>query len=69
MRFWTLTDKREFKAKIIGADERSDVAVVKIEATGLPAVKIGDVGKLRGANGYGHWLAVWTGKHGDRQHC
>lgn len=48
----TLTDKREFKAKIIGADERSDVAVVKIEASGLPAVKIGDVGKLR----VGEWV-------------
>lgn len=48
----TLTDKREFKAKIIGADKRSDVAVVKIEATGLPAVKIGDVGKLR----VGEWV-------------
>ena len=35
----TLTDKREFKAKIIGADKRTDVAVVKIEATGLPAVQ------------------------------
>ena len=43
----TLTDKRELKAKIIGADKRSDVAVVKIEATGLPAVKIGDVGRLK----------------------
>jgi serine protease Do len=31
----TLTDKREFKAKIIGTDKRSDVAVVKIEASGL----------------------------------
>jgi serine protease Do len=41
----TLTDKREFKAKIIGADKRSDVALVKIEATGLPAVKVGDVNK------------------------
>ena len=48
----TLTDKREFKAKIIGADKRSDVAVVKIEATGLPAVKIGDVGRLR----VGEWV-------------
>ena len=48
----TLTDKREFKAKIIGADERSDVAVVKIEAAGLPAVKIGEVGKLR----VGEWV-------------
>ena len=33
----TLTDKREFKAKLIGADKRSDVALVKIEASGLPA--------------------------------
>ena len=36
----TLTDDREFKARIIGADKRTDVAVVKIEATGLPAVKV-----------------------------
>jgi serine protease Do len=48
----TLTDKREFKAKIIGADKRSDVAVVKIEATGLPTVKIGDVNRLR----VGEWV-------------
>ena len=48
----TLTDKREFKAKIVGADKRSDVAVVKIEATGLPAVKIGDVGRLK----VGEWV-------------
>ena len=48
----TLTDKREFKAKIIGADKRSDVALVKIEATGLPAVKVGDVSKLR----VGEWV-------------
>jgi serine protease Do len=48
----TLTDKREFKAKIIGADQRSDIALVKIEATGLPAVKVGDVSKLR----VGEWV-------------
>ncbi len=48
----TLTDKREFKAKIIGADKRSDVAVVKIEATGLPAVKLGDVSRLK----VGEWV-------------
>ena len=48
----TLPDKREFKAKVIGADARTDVAVVKIDATGLPAVKIGDVGKLR----VGEWV-------------
>jgi serine protease Do len=43
----TLTDKREFKARIVGADKRTDVAVVKIEASGLPAVKIGDVNALK----------------------
>ena len=48
----TLTDKRELKARIIGADKRTDVAVVKIDATGLPAVKIGDVGRLR----VGEWV-------------
>ncbi len=48
----TLTDKREFKAKIIGADKRSDVAVLKIEATGLPAVKVGDLSRLK----VGEWV-------------
>jgi serine protease Do len=48
----TLTDKREFKARIIGADKRTDVAVVKIDASGLPAVKVGDVSKLR----VGEWV-------------
>jgi len=48
----TLPDKREFKARIIGADKRSDVAVVKIEATGLPAVKVGDISRLR----VGEWV-------------
>ena len=48
----TLPDKREFKAKIIGVDKRSDVAVVKVEAANLPAVKIGDVSKLR----VGEWV-------------
>ena len=48
----TLPDKREFKARIVGLDKRSDVAVVKIEATGLPAVRIGDVSKLR----VGEWV-------------
>jgi serine protease Do len=48
----TLTDKREFKAKIIGADKRSDVAVVKIEASGLPAVKVGDVNRVK----VGEWV-------------
>ena len=48
----TLTDNREFKAKIIGADKRTDVALVKIEATGLPAVKIGDISRLK----VGEWV-------------
>jgi serine protease Do len=48
----TLTDKREFKAKIIGADKRTDVAVVKIDVTGLPSVKIGDANRLRA----GEWV-------------
>ena len=37
-----LTDKREFRAKVIGKDVRSDVAVLKIEAKNLPVVKIGN---------------------------
>ncbi len=48
----TLTDRREFKARIIGSDRRTDVAVVKIEAAGLPAVKIGDVSRLT----VGEWV-------------
>ena len=48
----TLTDKREFKARIVGADKRTDVAVVKIEASGLPAVKVGDVNRLK----VGEWV-------------
>ncbi len=48
----TLTDKREFKARIVGADKRTDVAVVKIEATGLPSVKMGDINRVR----VGEWV-------------
>ncbi len=48
----TLTDNREFKARIIGADKRTDVAVVKIEATNLPAVKIADISRLK----VGEWV-------------
>ncbi len=48
----TLADKREFRARIVGADRRTDVAVVKIDTTGLPAVRIGDVGRLRA----GQWV-------------
>lgn len=49
-----LSDNREFKAKIIGADKRTDVALVKIEATGLPKVTIGDPSKLK----VGEWVAA-----------
>ena len=48
----TLTDKREFKAKVIGADERTDVAVLKIDATGLPKLSMGDSDKVR----VGEWV-------------
>jgi serine protease Do len=48
----TLVDKREFKAKIIGADKRTDVALLKVEASGLPAVKTGDVSRLK----VGEWV-------------
>jgi serine protease Do len=48
----TLPDKREFTARIVGTDKRSDVAVVKVEAKGLPAVKVGDVSRLR----VGEWV-------------
>ena len=48
----TLTDKREFKAKIVGADKRSDVALVKIEGSNLPRLMIGDSNKIR----VGEWV-------------
>ena len=42
-----LTDRREFAAKVIGVDRRSDVAVIKIAATGLPSVRFGDPAHIR----------------------
>ncbi len=42
-----LTDRREFPAKVIGFDPRSDVAVIKIEAKDLPTVRMGDPSQLR----------------------
>ncbi len=47
-----LTDKREFKAKVIGADKRTDVALLKIEATGLPKVTLGNPEQLK----VGEWV-------------
>jgi serine protease Do len=65
----TLTDKRELKARIVGADKRTDVAVVKIDAAGLPAVKIGDVGQAEGGRmGDGHRLALRAGEQRHGRH-
>ncbi len=42
-----MTDRREYQAKVVGVDTRTDVAVIKIDVKGLPVVKIGDANKLR----------------------
>jgi serine protease Do len=42
-----MTDRREYEAKVVGVDERTDVAVIKIEAKNLPTVKLGDASKLK----------------------
>ena len=49
-----LTDKREYKAKVLGYDKRTDIALIKIEAAGLPVVRMGDPNKLR----VGEWVAA-----------
>ena len=49
-----LNDKREFKAKVIGADRKTDIALLKIDATGLPAVRIGDPNRLK----VGEWVVA-----------
>lgn len=49
-----LADKRELKAKVIGTDKRTDVALIKIEASGLPSVRLGDPAKLR----VGEWVVA-----------
>ena len=48
------TDKREFKAKVIGSDKRTDVALIKIEAKNLPAVRLGNPDQVR----VGEWVAA-----------
>jgi serine protease Do len=48
----TLPDKREFKGHLVGSDQRSDVALVKIEGSALPSSKIGDPSKLK----VGEWV-------------
>ncbi|MBL8491261.1 MAG: DegQ family serine endoprotease [Rhodocyclaceae bacterium] len=47
-----LSDKREFKAKVVGIDRLTDVAVLRIDARGLPTVKVGDSGQAR----VGEWV-------------
>ena len=49
-----LTDKREYKAKVIGADKRTDVALIKIDAANLPAVRLGDPSRLK----VGEWVVA-----------
>ncbi|MDP4027964.1 MAG: DegQ family serine endoprotease [Gallionella sp.] len=49
-----LTDKREFQAKVIGADKRTDVALLKIEAEGLPKINVGNPDKLK----VGEWVVA-----------
>jgi serine protease Do len=49
-----LTDKREFKAKVVGSDKRTDVALIKVEASGLPVVRIGDADQAR----VGEWVVA-----------
>lgn len=49
-----LTDKREFKARTIGADKRTDIALIKIEASGLPAVKLANTALLK----VGEWVVA-----------
>jgi serine protease Do len=48
----TVSDKREFKGRLIGSDRRTDVALVKIEGAGFPTMRIGDVSRLR----VGEWV-------------
>jgi serine protease Do len=49
-----LTDRREYTAKVVGIDERTDVAVLKIDAKDLPAVQLGDPSSLRP----GEWVVA-----------
>ena len=49
-----LTDKREFKGKVLGSDKQTDIAVIKIEAKDLPVLKMGDSSKLK----VGEWVAA-----------
>ena len=52
--FVKLADKREFQAKLLGIDRRTDVALLKIDAKDLPAVKLGNPKKIK----VGEWVAA-----------
>ena len=55
-----LTDKREFRAKVVGVDKPTDVAVLKIDATNLPTVQIGDPNKSK----VGQWVVAIGSPYG-----
>lgn len=55
-----LTDKREFRAKVVGTDKQSDVAVLKISASNLPTVKIGDPSQSK----VGQWVVAIGSPYG-----
>ena len=50
----SLSDRREYKAELIGSDERSDLALLKIKADNLPVVKIGNSNQLK----VGEWVVA-----------
>ena len=49
-----LSDRREYTAKVVGSDEQSDVALLKIDASGLPALRLGDSNQLKP----GQWVVA-----------
>ena len=55
-----LTDKREFRAKVVGSDKQSDVAVLKIDAHNLPTVKVGDPKQSK----VGQWVVAIGSPYG-----
>jgi len=56
----TLTDKREFRARVVGVDKKSDVALLKIDAGVLPTLRTGDVARLR----VGEWVIAIGSPYG-----
>lgn len=58
-----LADKREYRARVIGADVRSDVALIRIEASGLPRVTLGDPARLK----VGEWVLAIGSPFGFEQ--